>query len=59
MGVENIAFAICKFPKTVLENGPWKHTKNSWATSYSIAFHYTCIEVTPDISIIIKNWAIV
>ena len=51
MGVKMLLFANCKFRDGVLENGPRKHPKVSWAKFFSIDFHYTWIEVTPDISI--------
>ena len=37
-----------KFRDGVLQNGPWKHRKVSWAKFFSIDFHYAWIEVTPD-----------
>ena len=54
MGVKMLLFAKCKFRDSVLQNGPRKHPKVSWAKFFSIDFHYTWIEVTPDISINFK-----
>ena len=51
MGVKILLSAKCKFRDGVLQNGPRKHPKVSWAKFFSIDFHYTWIEVTPDISI--------
>ena len=51
MGVKMLLFAKCKFRDGVLKNRPRKHPKVSWAKFFSTDFHYTWIEVTPDISI--------
>ena len=51
MGVKILPFAKCKFRDGVLQNGPRKYPKVSWAKFFSIDFDYTWIEVTADISI--------
>ena len=51
MGVKMLLFAKCKFSDGVLQIGPRKHPKVSWAKFFLIDFQYTWIEVTSDISI--------